>query len=144
MNRNSGILPVVAALIFKDRKQILLARRKKNLSQGLKWEFPGGKLKPEETPEFCLQREIKEELGLQIEVGGIFTAVNHQYPDKNILLTAYLAGYISGELSLTDHDRIQWVEPEKLLEYDLSPADIPVAEKLLNEFRKGRIFHGTD
>ncbi len=139
MNKNtepSGqpIIPVLAAVIFNERGEVLLARRKSHLSQGLKWEFPGGKLKVGESPEACLKREIREELGIEIEIKQIYQAVNFSYPGKNILLLAYLAGYCSGSFVLTDHQQVQWVAPDRLEKFDLSPADLPIAEKLLKDY----------
>ncbi len=132
---NHHILPVLAALILNDKNEILIAQRKSNISQGLKWEFPGGKLKSGETPESCLVREIQEELGIQIEINQIFTAVNHSYTDKNILLLAYLSNFIGGEFHLTDHIGVHWVQIQELAQYDLSDADYPIAEKLSGYFQ---------
>lgn len=130
------IIPVLAAIIFNDRGEVLLAQRKSGLSQALKWEFPGGKLKPRETPENCLKREIKEELGMEIRIDRIFHAVNHSYSDKNILLIAYQAALVREGSLRTDHQTVHWCRIFDLLKYDLSEADIPIARKLLEEYSK--------
>jgi mutator protein MutT len=127
---STEIIPVLAAIIFNAEGKILIARRRKGISQELKWEFPGGKLRAGESPEFCLMREINEELGIDIEIRGIFHAVNHSYPDKNILLVAFLTELKSGEIRLKDHCEISWMELSALADYDFSLADIPIVEKL--------------
>jgi 8-oxo-dGTP diphosphatase len=121
---------VLAALIKNENGEFLVARRKSDLSNGGKWEFPGGKLRFSETPEACLKREIKEELGLDIIVRSSFQIVNQSYPNKSILLIAYLCSYVGGELSLKDHDLVKWINPNFLMDHDLSEPDKPIALKL--------------
>ncbi len=132
--RSEPIIPVLAAIIFNADQQVLLAQRKTGLSQALKWEFPGGKLKSHEKPEECLQREIKEELGMDIRVETIFHAVNHAYPEKHILLLAYQATLIREGNLRTDHQKICWCPVPEILQFDLSEADIPIAQKLVEEY----------
>jgi len=136
---NQQIIPVLAAVIFNDRREVLLAQRKSHLSQGLKWEFPGGKLKVGESPESCLKREIREELGIEIEIRKIYLAVNFSYPGKNILLLAYIAGYLSGDFVLVDHQGVEWVPLDRLDKFDFSPADLPIVEKLWMDYEKGEL-----
>lgn len=123
---------VTAALIL-DNGKVLLAQRKSGAQQSLKWEFPGGKLEPGETPEECLTREIEEELNIDIQVQNIFTAVVHSYGDRNILLLAYLCRKTGGTPSTRDCNDFQWVSINSLLEYDLAAADLPIALKLMKE-----------
>ncbi len=134
--QNDNIIPVLAAIILNEKGQVLLAQRKPGLSQALKWEFPGGKLKAGETPADCLKREIREELGLEIEIRRIFGAVNHSYSDKNIVLIAYFAELISGDMRLKDHQQVKWVDIDDLNEYELSPADIPFVDLLVSQWAK--------
>ncbi len=123
-------IPVLAALIKNEKGEFLIAQRKTALSNGGKWEFPGGKLLIPETPEECLIREIKEELGFDIIVLNPFQLVNQSYPDRSILLIAYLCRYQGGQLRLRDHDQIAWVSPHLLMNHDLSEPDKPIAKKL--------------
>lgn len=134
MKPNVPIIPVLAALIQNEKGEFLVARRKAALSNGGKWEFPGGKLHAGETPEKCLSREIKEELGLEISVQSPFHIVNEAYSERSILLISYLCRYHGGELILRDHDEVAWVDPKRLTKIDLSKPDIPIAEKLGNHF----------
>lgn len=129
------ITPVLAAIIRNARNEILVARRKNYLSQGALWEFPGGKLKLNESPEECLRREVKEELGIEIRVEKIWHGVNYSYPDKNILLIAYLAHFVSGKIILTDHSAAKWISVNDLDKIHFSAADVPIRQKLLVEFK---------
>lgn len=137
-NVKKQIIPVLAAVICDETGRILIAKRKKNLSQGLKWEFPGGKLKIGESPGNCLKREIREELGIDINVKEIYFAVNHQYSQKHILLLAYLAEFKSGNFLLADHEEVQWIQVHQLRDFELSPADIPIADKLIRQHKNLR------
>lgn len=134
-NSISSITPVLAAIIVNHDGTVLLAQRKANRTNPLKWEFPGGKLKIGESPENSLAREIEEELGIKISVRQLFSAVNYSYPHENILLLVYFAELLTGSYHLTDHKELRWVPINKLLNYELSPADKPIAEKLMENFR---------
>ncbi len=134
-NSIGSIIPVLAAIILSHDGTVLLAQRKADRTNPLKWEFPGGKLKIGESPENSLTREIEEELGIKISVRQLFSAVNYSYPHENILLLAYFAELLTGGFHLTDHKEVRWVTINKLLTYELSPADKPIAEKLVENFR---------
>ncbi len=120
---------VTAAVIERNGK-ILIARRRRGDSLAGKWEFPGGKLEPGETPEECLKRELKEELGIETEVGAFFCSSRFVYPHIAVELLVYRTSYVSGEIELLEHDRVEWVSPETLRETDFSEADRPVVRRL--------------
>lgn len=124
-------LPVIAAIIKQDNK-VLLCQRKEGALKG-KWEFPGGKIENGETPEECLIREVEEELGIEIEVDSIFKAVHTHYDHGDFLIIGYLAKYVEGEISLRVHSACAWVDIERLCDYDLAEANIPIAESLKDE-----------
>ena len=121
---------VTAAVIEKDGK-ILLAQRKAGDALGGKWEFPGGKMEPGETPEMCLRRELMEEFGVDTKIGEFICSSKFEYKHLPIELLVYRAEHLSGEFKLNEHDRIEWVAPAELLKYDLSSADLPVVDILL-------------
>lgn len=123
------MIRVTAALLFNDDK-ILIAKRKPEGHLPLYWEFPGGKIDTGETPQQSLAREIKEELGITIEVGEHFETVFHEYTRGKIELMAYKAEWLDGEISLMEHVDYRWVPIEELGDYELSPADVPIAKKL--------------
>ena len=125
---------VTAAIIFNISKEVLITRRKKGKHLAGNWEFPGGKVEHNESEEECLLREIKEELGIQIQITGPYLATEHSYERGTILLKSYLANYLGGEIKLVDHDDFKWVLPFQLKEFIMAPADIPIVKKLNNEF----------
>ena len=98
-----------------------------------KWEFPGGKIEERESPEECLRRELEEEFGIQAEVGEFICLNQYHYDHISIELMAFHVKYISGSFTLVDHDKIEWVNPEDLLDYDLAEADITIAEMLVSK-----------
>lgn len=125
-------IPVTAAIIEKDGK-ILIARRRHPL-MGYHWEFPGGKLEEGESLEDCLKREIMEELGIMITVGRLVSSRKHVLNCQSaIVLYAYHAEYISGEIVLTDHDAIAWVTREELEQYTFPDPDSQVVKDLNKE-----------
>ena len=125
------MIRVTAAIIQKDNK-ILIAQRRKDKNLGLKWEFPGGKIDKNETPEECLSRELKEEFGIKTKVGKFITNSIYKYPNIEIDLMAYYVEYLDGEFKLIDHERIEWVSKDNLKEFDFAEADIPIIDKLLS------------
>ncbi|HHW47619.1 MAG TPA: 8-oxo-dGTP diphosphatase MutT [Clostridiaceae bacterium] len=123
---------VTAAIIINDGK-VLIAQRAKNQNMAGKWEFPGGKVEPGETPEECLKREIREELGINIEVNDFFGESTYQYDTGTIKLIAYKVQWIDGEFRLSAHNQIKWVEPYELGNFDFAPADVAFVKKLKEE-----------
>jgi 8-oxo-dGTP diphosphatase len=120
---------VTAAILIKDDK-ILIARRKDSDRQGGKWEFPGGKIRADETPEQCLAREMREEFDIEVSVGEFFGESNYHYEHGTITLFAYLATWIDGKFSLNAHTDCRWVNPLELANFDFAEADIPFVDKL--------------
>lgn len=123
---------VSAGIIICNHK-ILIARRNHNKSNAELWEFPGGKQEPGETMPECLRREIAEELHLDIEVGSFFMQSTYEYAQGAVCLHAYYAYCKSEDISFhSDHDRLAWVTPNELGQYEFSPADIPIRDALKN------------
>jgi 8-oxo-dGTP diphosphatase len=128
----SYFIDVVAA-VFRQGDLVLVARRAQGQHLEYKWEFPGGKIEENETSEECLCRELKEELGVVVEVGKYVGESIFSYPDKNIRLIAYQVKLLSGNFTLNVHDRIDWVEIKELSAVDLASADIPISLILQNQ-----------
>lgn len=124
---------VTAAIIIKD-DLILIAQRGKKEKLAGKWEFPGGKIERGETPEECLKREISEELNIEIKVGEFFGESIYTYANGEIKLIAYFAEILSGEIVLSVHDEVKWVTIKEIASFNFAPADVPLVEKLKNEF----------
>ncbi|MBN2452891.1 MAG: (deoxy)nucleoside triphosphate pyrophosphohydrolase [Candidatus Omnitrophica bacterium] len=127
-----NFLTVTAAVIEKDGK-ILIAKRRKGDRHGGRWEFPGGKLNTGESPEDCLRREIKEELGVDIEIGEFVCKSAFRYMLVPLELLVYRARHISGTFRPLDHDELKWVYPSELKAYDFVKADEKVVDKLMKD-----------
>ncbi len=128
----------VTAGVIIDGDKVLIARRSSTENFAGGWEFPGGKVEPGETERECLARELKEELSIDVEVGDLCERVFHDYGTFKVNLLAYYCTIVGGNLAMTVHDKYQWVEIERLLEYDLLPADVPIARKLLERCGRSR------
>ncbi|NPB09791.1 MAG: (deoxy)nucleoside triphosphate pyrophosphohydrolase [Thermodesulfobacteria bacterium] len=113
--------PVVSAFIQRDSR-ILLARRPEGKLRGGLWEFPGGKLEEGESPEEALRREIKEELGVEAEVGRLLAEVEHRYPEVYIRLLCYETA-IQGEPRPLEGQTLSWFLPHEIDDLPLAPAD---------------------
>ena len=122
------MIKVVAALIENDNKVLLARRSTGDINVLGKWEFPGGKVEQDENEFKAIEREIKEEFELTIKATEFITNNVCEYPTKVVDLRLYKCDYVSGEFKLHDHSEYKWVNKEELLEYDLAPADIPLAE----------------
>jgi len=130
-----GIVKVVCAVIFRD-DLVLICRRKPEKSLGGYWEFPGGKVEQNETYEMCLSRELKEELDLKIYIKHQFKSTVHHYDNNSIELISFICTSDDSEVKLVDHDSIEWIRVEDLLKWKLAPADIPIAEALIDHKTK--------
>ena len=123
----------VAAAVIKRGGTVFLTRRGGDESFPGMWEFPGGKIENGETPEECCRRELKEELGIDAEIGEFFMESRHAYSEFTVRLHVYRIPAFTGNITLRNHDEAAWVIPEELQSYSLLPADVPVAEALLKE-----------
>lgn len=134
--KSSAPVLVVAALIRQDfdpEKKILVVRRGPAQSGAGFWEFPGGKLEEGETPEEALIREIDEELGLIIRVGGLLGEQDFSYPTKTIRLRVYWAQCSQSQVELREHDALKWCRAEEILIEELSAADRPFVAMIRQE-----------
>ena len=120
---NGQPLLVVAAVTLRDGR-VMICQRRPDVHNGLKWEFPGGKLEPGESPEAALARELEEELGIRVAVGKIRDAVFHRYPDREVLVLFYGCRILEGTPATLDCNAIAWVAPGELAAYDFAGADL--------------------
>ena len=123
-------IKVICAVINVENK-ILVAQRNYNMKLPLKWEFPGGKLEPNETEEECILREIKEELNIDITLHRRLMPSFYEYPSVSIELVPYLASFIGGKIELKDHKQYKLLRKKDLGRLDWSKADIPIVKKLI-------------
>jgi A/G-specific adenine glycosylase len=118
------------AVIWNDQDQILIDRRKQEGLLGGLWEFPGGKIEPEESVEDCIRREIQEELGIQVEVGNLLTTVTHTYSHFKVTLNVHHCAHVSGQPQPIECDEIRWVTMDNIEEYPFPKANIHIIEAL--------------
>jgi 8-oxo-dGTP diphosphatase len=122
---------IVTAAILRSNNRVLITRRPDGKPHADMWEFPGGKLQKNESPEQCLRREIKEELGLRIEVQSIFDVIYHRYDWGPVLILAYECIPVKGKIRNIEVAEHQWVLPADLPRFPILPADRPIIEKLM-------------
>ncbi len=132
---------LVAAAIIEHNGKILLARRRGDVPYPLLWEFPGGKVEPGEDPKNCVIREIREELGVEVAVAGIYDTVFHRYPERDVLVLAYRCHWISGEVRDLEVSAHRLVFPADTANFELLPADVPLAQRIAQEFGHGNPPH---
>lgn len=119
-------IDVVGAVIVRDQT-ILCAQRGTGPLAG-QWEFPGGKIEADETPEQALEREISEELGCRVLVGERITTTRYEYYFAVVTLTTFFCQLVEGQPAITEHLAVRWVPPFLLDQLDWASADIPAVE----------------
>lgn len=127
------IKDVVAAILFKDNK-VLIAQRADDDPLAGYWEFPGGKIEEGESPEESLNREMKEEFCITIEVEEFFESSLFTYEKGTIRLLGYFCRWVAGELLPQVHNNYAWAEINELANYTFAPADRPLVAKLSSEY----------
>lgn len=124
----------VVAAIIKHKNKYFVAQRNNLGELGLKWEFPGGKIKNFETKEEALIREIKEELNVDIKINGFYKTVKYEYETFNLTLHSYICNISDPKLIiLNEHINSKWLKKEELLTVDWAKADLPIVKKLMEE-----------
>lgn len=127
------MVQVVAALIRQDRK-FMIFQRPATKTRAYQWEFVGGKVEQGESLEDALIRECREEIGVTVKVGSVFTEVDHEYPDITIHLTLFNAEIAEGELRMLEHNDIKCISPDEIPQYNFCPADEEILKKIAEEF----------
>ena len=125
------VVEVAAGLVFRAGK-LLIAQRFKEAHVGGMWEFPGGKREPSETFDECLRRELKEELGIDVQVHELVEEITHEYPDRNVLLRFYRCTVEKGEPRAIGCADWRWIAAHEIPQYEFPPADA----RLLDTLRK--------
>jgi len=124
----------VACAIIAEGEKVLVVRRSSGMPHPLKWEFPGGKLRPGENPEGCIIREIREELGVQITAEQLYPSVRYAYDEYIVKLIPFVCRISQGHISLAEHASYRWAERSELEQLDLLEADREVV-KLIDRYR---------
>jgi mutator protein MutT len=126
------LIEVAAGLVFREGK-LLITQRYAEAHLGGLWEFPGGKREPDESFEDCLKRELKEELGIVVQVGRLIESLSHAYPEKTVLLRFYNCRWLEREPEKLGCPDFRWVSREQLSEYPFPEADARLVQKLKSE-----------
>jgi mutator protein MutT len=125
-------IQVAVALVQKEDRY-LIARRMESSPLGGYWEFPGGKCKPGEGYEDCVKRELSEELGVAVEVLGLYRAIEHSYPDQTVQLYFYRCRILSGEPQALGSQEVKWAKRHELGQYRFPPANEILIRELMSE-----------
>jgi len=129
-------LEVVAAVIERSDRRLLIGQRRSHHSSPLKWEFPGGKVEGLESPVQALARELREELGTTLLRSAIIARTEYEYPDRGPLTITFFAAAIDeSQLRPSAFAQVAWVLPRELSGYDFLPANA----RLISELATGRI-----
>lgn len=124
------MIEVTCAIII-DQQRVFVAQRPPHKHNGGLWELPGGKVQLNESAATCLIREIKEELGVDIETVRQLTPSIHHYNSLSIKLIPFISEIQGGTITLHEHTACLWADKKMLTTLDLSPADIPVVEEII-------------
>ena len=121
---------VVAAILHRD-EAYFATQRGYGEFEGM-WEFPGGKIEPDESPEDALKREIQEELGIDITIDEFLCTTNYDYPSFHLTMHCYICSIEAGEIVLREHKSARWLRPEELGSVEWLPADKDIISRLNN------------
>jgi len=126
------VLVAACALVDADGR-VLLAQRPQGKPMAGLWEFPGGKVETGERPEETLIRELEEELGIVVREPCLapLTFASHAYPDFHLLMPLYVCRRWEGAVTPREGQTLAWVRPNKLRDYEMPPADVPLVSHLM-------------
>ena len=127
------VLVAACALIDPDGR-VLIAQRPVGKPMSGLWEFPGGKVEQGEAPEQTLIRELKEELGIVVNVACLapLTFASHSYPDFHLLMPLYVCRRWEGIVRALEAQQLAWVRPNRLRDFPMPPADEPLISHLMS------------
>jgi 8-oxo-dGTP diphosphatase len=128
----SKVVFVVACALVDTDGRVLIAERPPGKTMAGLWEFPGGKVHADERPEDALIRELREELGIVVKEACLapLTFASHTYPDFHLLMPLYVCRRWEGTVNAQEGQKLAWVRPNRLKEYPMPPADIPLISHL--------------
>lgn len=135
MNATGKRLLLVAACALVDTDgRVLIAQRPQGKQLAGLWEFPGGKVEPGETPEECLVRELREEIGIETKIACLapLTFASHSYDDFHLLMPLYVCRRFEGIPMPKEGQTLKWVRPRQMRDYPMPPADAPLIPFLID------------
>ena len=127
------ILVAACALVDADGR-VLISRRPEGKALAGLWEFPGGKIEFDERPELALIRELKEELGIDVTEACLapLTFASHSYESFHLLMPLYVCRRWNGAVTALEGQELKWVKPNRLRDYPMPPADLPLIPHLID------------
>ncbi|MGR9116681.1 MAG: Nudix family hydrolase [Gammaproteobacteria bacterium] len=120
------VLQVAVGVVKNARGDILIALRDSAAHQGGLWEFPGGKIEPNETVRQALSRELKEELDIEVEAASPLITINHDYPDLSVRLEVWTVERFGGRAKSCEGQPLKWVRPSDLMDFSFPKANLPI------------------
>ncbi|MGB2765472.1 MAG: (deoxy)nucleoside triphosphate pyrophosphohydrolase [Propionicimonas sp.] len=125
-------IEVVGAVIMQADRVLCTQRGAGSLAG--RWEFPGGKVEPGESPEDALAREIREELGCTVKVGAKVVTTEHEYDFGVVSLTTFYCAVVKEEPTISEHTACVWLPPSELQTLNWAPADVPAVHQIQADF----------
>ncbi len=139
--RGDKTIAVAAGIIVAGERLLVARRHDSGPCAGL-WEFPGGKLEPGESPEQALVRELREELGVEVQVSGSYGTISHRYPERRVVLHFLYAKVVAGTPRPLGCAELRWVSPADLPHLEFPPADEKLVAELLRRHERGEPLQG--
>ena len=130
---SAKLLLVAACALVDADGRVLIAQRPADKTMAGLWEFPGGKIEDGERPEQTLIRELREELGIIVSEACLapLAFASHSYPDFHLLMPLYVCRRWEGTVTAREGQQLTWVKPNRLRDYDMPPADVPLVSHLM-------------
>ena len=125
---------VVVGIILNAERKILIAQRLAHQEKGGCWEFPGGKVEENESAFLALQRELNEELKIQVQSATPWLQVTYDYPHKSVLLDTWLVSQFDGDPIGAEGQPVRWVSFDELAQFEFPEGNRKIIDKLLEEF----------
>lgn len=132
MQKNPTLIPVVAAALLDRNGRVLMQQRKLSKQHGGLWEFPGGKVEPDETLDTALVRELREELGIAVDPARIEPLAFAARPGEPVVVMLYICTVWQGEPQCLDAEAVGWFTHAELMALPMPPLDVPLAIALRN------------
>lgn len=131
-----ALVHVAVGVVVNRDRQVLIARRHDNQHQGGLWEFPGGKVRPGETVQAALKRELQEEVNITVRECASLLTIHHDYGDKQVLLDVWYVGVFSGEARGCEGQPVTWADADRLHEYAFPAANQAILHSVSHLLRE--------
>ena len=130
MTKIKPLQEIGIGLVFNQKGELLIDQRLESSSMGGMWEFPGGKKIPNESIEKTIERELKEELGIVVNVGEKLLSFEHAYTHKKLYFTVHICAWISGQPKPLASQKLLWVSPDRLFDFPFPAANTKIISEL--------------